>query len=452
MTHLSERLHSLPPATFPTLGPDLDNLLSEAGAAEARGVTLPDFVRTLRTRYSAIRETNPSTTNAIQLITAHKAKGSEWQAVLVPFLTRKVQRPNRSYPYLLEIDGPAQPQIVFDKTDADEFRDELELTERQEMERLLYVAFTRAKHTLVLAVDRKFFPKANETIHPHSQFKWLRTDATEPNEKALLGLPSILSTCVETARHQQAQPRLEARESLGLREVGWVDRGRQSADHFVRVVVPSKLTGNDEATAKEEWLEVEPQLRRPRLENPAIRYGIWWHNFAQQVPWADEPRVWEEIFVAAQEHSPDKARSRREWSRLRKRIGRFQDLVGDWSSTSPVIRSELPFFWKMPLDSSLEGVIDLAIIDPETGRWVIIDWKTNHLGPKEIENLRIKYRPQLAAYWQIAREFGACSVQAALFSTATSEFLRYEESELGAEWERLKSLPTQQLMDEFDRP
>ena len=52
--------------------------------------------------YNAIRESNPTSANAIQLITAHKAKGSEWQAVIVPFLTRKVWGAIRRYPSLIQ--------------------------------------------------------------------------------------------------------------------------------------------------------------------------------------------------------------------------------------------------------------------------------------------------------------------------------------------------------------
>ena len=102
MTQLRERLRSLPAETFPDLGSDLDKLLSAAATAEARALSLADFGRSLRTSYTAVRETNPSTANAIQLITAHKAKGSEWQAVIVPFLTRKVWGAASRYPRLIQ--------------------------------------------------------------------------------------------------------------------------------------------------------------------------------------------------------------------------------------------------------------------------------------------------------------------------------------------------------------
>src|ERR1019366_1146087 len=82
MTQLRERLRSLPPSEFGDLPTELDKLLSAAAASEARALSLSDFARNLQTRYNAIRETHPSPADAIQLITAHKAKGSEWQAVI----------------------------------------------------------------------------------------------------------------------------------------------------------------------------------------------------------------------------------------------------------------------------------------------------------------------------------------------------------------------------------
>ena len=59
MTHLRERLRSLPAETFPELTSELDRLLSAAAAAEANKASLADFARNLRSNYSAVRETNP---------------------------------------------------------------------------------------------------------------------------------------------------------------------------------------------------------------------------------------------------------------------------------------------------------------------------------------------------------------------------------------------------------
>jgi ATP-dependent helicase/nuclease subunit A len=452
MSQLRERLRSLPARIFPDLDSDLDKLLSAAATVEARALSLADFARNLRTNYNAIRETNPSSTNAIQLITAHKAKGSEWQAVIIPFFTRKVWGASPRYPSLVQTAANEQPQIVFDKTDADELKDALEFAERQKMERLLYVALTRAKHTLVFAVDREFFKKSNGAIHSNSEIKWLRAEVGDPNEQYLTALPVELSACAETRQRQQMIPREETPENFGRHETGWIDRARQNAADFVRTVSPSKFKAEEEtspATDDDVWIEIEPELRPARIDNPATRYGVWWHNFAQRIPWLESATAWDAVFAACRESSPDTARSTREWRLLRAQVSALPDFVTGWTNRTPVVRAEMPFFWKMRDDRCLEGVIDLALFDPATSEWLIIDWKTNRISRDKIDVLRAQYLPQLAAYRQAVKETTGHEVRAALYSTANGEFVRYDPEGMAAEWERLEKVSLEELFSEL---
>src|SRR5438094_9708 len=86
MTQLRERLRTLPREEFGDSVNELEKLLSAAASAEGRQESLADFALTLRRNFDKIRETEPAQADAIQLITAHKAKGSEWDCVIVPFL------------------------------------------------------------------------------------------------------------------------------------------------------------------------------------------------------------------------------------------------------------------------------------------------------------------------------------------------------------------------------
>src|SRR5207247_11198593 len=154
-TQLRERLRTLPREEFGDSVNELDKLLSAAADAEARQESLGDFALTLRRNFDKIRETEPAQADAIQLITAHKAKGSEWDAVIVPFLAREA-RPGGNIRYPLVITGEQQ-FIAFDRSDRAAQEAEMNKVMRQEMERLLYVAVTRARHTLILALDAGFF-------------------------------------------------------------------------------------------------------------------------------------------------------------------------------------------------------------------------------------------------------------------------------------------------------
>src|SRR5438552_8049178 len=91
MTQLRERLRTLPREEFGDSVNELDKLLSAVADAEARQESLGDFALTLRRNFDKIRETEPAQADAIQLMTAHKAKGSEWDAVIVPFLAREAR-------------------------------------------------------------------------------------------------------------------------------------------------------------------------------------------------------------------------------------------------------------------------------------------------------------------------------------------------------------------------
>ncbi|HEY1770459.1 MAG TPA: UvrD-helicase domain-containing protein [Chthoniobacterales bacterium] len=454
MTQLRERLRTLPPETFPELSADLEKLLSAAATAEARGDSLAGFAHHLRTNYRTVRESNPPTANAIQLITAQKAKGSEWQAVIVPFLTRNILGPALRYPRLLQSPEADEPQIVFDKSDADEHKDAVERAERQEMERLLYVALTRAKHTLVLAADRRFFEKKlHGGIHSHTQLRWLCADTDQPNESIFSSLPDEPTACAETSARQQMIGRTDTHEDFGERELGWIDRARQHAARFCRTVSPSKFAPIEESaglTTEDVWLEVEPELRPPRIDNPATRYGVWWHDFVRQIPWLAEAATWNEVFDLERENALDPSRAAREWRLLRDRIPRVSEFAGNWPQAPTMMRAEWPFFWKMRDDRCLEGVIDLAFFDSAAKAWLIIDWKTNRIARNKLEELRAQYRPQLAAYRQVVMEITGHQVSAALYSTANGEFVRYGEAELAAEWARLERLAPEELFAELN--
>jgi ATP-dependent helicase/nuclease subunit A len=443
-TQLCERLRSLPADEFGDLKADLDQLLSAAATAEASGFSLADFGQSLRTKFHATRETHPSPREAIQLITAHKAKGSEWQAVIVPFLTRQVRTTAPPYPRLIRDVETGRAKILFDRTDYDEFDEELNLAERQEMERLLYVALTRARHTLVLAFDRAFFLNARGHFHSDSQIKWLRADRRECNYEAMAALSNQAQECFETRDRQGSAPSERVYEDLGKRELGWIDDARRCAARFVRTVSPSKFAADEEiepAESADAWIEIEPELRPPRIDSPATRYGIWWHEFAQTVPWSLEAEAWQNAFENSLATSPDPARSRREWTLLRNRTSRLSDFTALSSNGETVVHAEMPFFWQTDEHTCLEGIIDLALFRPDEEKWFILDWKTNRIERHELDKLRGSYRPQIAAYWKAVTEMTKQPVGAAIYSTATGQFIVYDYDELAREWERVRDLP-----------
>src|SRR5205823_2868438 len=147
-TRLRERLLLLPAMEFGDLARELDALLAQAAEAEANGTILTEFAEHLRDDFTTPRAVRFfADDNAIQLITSHKAKGSEWQAVIVPFLARELRPPSRPYPHFVKSPMNGELIIAFGKEDKSKYlKDAIERAQQQELERLLYVATTRARH------------------------------------------------------------------------------------------------------------------------------------------------------------------------------------------------------------------------------------------------------------------------------------------------------------------
>src|SRR6266487_1732497 len=450
MTQLRERLRTLPREEFGNSANDLEKLLSAAAAAEARKESLADFALTLRRNLDELRETVPAEADAVQLITAHKAKGSEWDTVIVPFLAREARLGgNIRYPPVIP---GQQPFIAFDRSDRADLEEQMKKIQRQEMERLLYVALTRARHTLLLAFDANFF-RGRRGVHSDTQLKWLQADANEANAEIMSALSDEATACEETAARQKERAPESVSDSLRtLRlETGWVDVARQRAASIIETVTPSQFAPEEELSEKqstEKWIEIEPELRPPRIDNPATRYGVWWHDFAEQIPWWSEPRKWSETFEHNLAASPDVARSKREWQLLLKQIESAEGL-GRPLRDANLVRQEMPFFWRIDERKCLEGIIDVALFEADEKKWFVVDWKTNRLEPDQTDKLRISYRPQIAAYWKVVVEMTKQPVSAGIYSNSTGQLLVYSENELAAEWERLKNLSANDLTAEI---
>ncbi|PYJ46064.1 MAG: hypothetical protein DME85_12265, partial [Verrucomicrobia bacterium] len=337
-----------------------------------------------------------------------------------------------------------QPFIAFDRSDRADLEDEMKKVQRQEMERLLYVALTRARHTLVLAFDADFF-RGKRGVHSDTQLKWLQADTNDANAEIMSALSDEAMACEKTAaRHEEWAPESVADSLTALPlETGWVGIARQRAASIIKTITPSQFAPEEESTetpSTEEWVEIEPELRPPRIDNPATRYGVWWHDFAEQIPWWSEPKKWNQTFERNLAASPEIARSKREWQLLQNQI-ESADGLGRHLRDANLVRQEMPFFWRMAEHKCLEGIIDLALFEADSKKWFILDWKTNRLELDEIDKLRASYRPQIAAYWKAIAGMTDRPVTAGIYSTSTGKLLVYDEDELGAEWERLKNLP-----------
>src|SRR5206468_3089066 len=240
-TQLQQRLASLPGEDFTDLEGELDTLLTLAAEAESRGDTLGEFVEKMRSDFLLQRDVRRSTDDGIQLITTQKAKGSEWQAVILPFLGRDVIPPSPRYPSIIKVPGSTELLVALTKDDfPEEVRSATKTAVQQEMARLLYVATTRARHTLVLALDEEIFARPNGEMQNGAQLKCLlgEKQINLPHFNILGDEPT---TCSQTAGSGE---RLDVRPVVTTQPFRQMDRNelklaKDCAAAFVRKFNPS---------------------------------------------------------------------------------------------------------------------------------------------------------------------------------------------------------------------
>ena len=442
-TALPARLAALPADDFKDPLGDLDSLLTQAAQAGATGARLADFAERLRSEMVYQRTVRLSEEDAIQLITAHKAKGLEWDAVIVPFLGRQIRKPSPSYPSLIRVPGRDQTIAALHKEDREsEIKEAFDLLRRQEMERLLYVALTRARHTLVVALDRSLFSPKTDRAADYSQLKFFRGDHGESSIQILDTLPDAPDFCPETrASWEESRAAADTfAPELPPLSGKMLARARARASEFIRKQNPSGYDEAVEPTAEEVGRPTRPPLRS-LADNEATLYGSWWHTLFQHFPWAGGSQQWQTAFDAVESTSPDPNRSAREWKLFAKAMP-TSALAKFLVRPGIVTHTEFPFLWRMDERNCLEGMIDLLLVDLNDNQCMLVDWKTNDIAARDSDTLRERYRPQIASYCKAVREMTKMDVEAGIFATATGQFLPYDAEELEAEWERLSNLPS----------
>ena len=441
-TQLRERLGALPAEDFEDLAGELDALLALAAESEAQGATLTDFAEKLRADFETPREARLSAVEGIQLITSQKAKGSEWQAVVLPFLGRDIRFPSPRYPSLIKTPGSGEILVALSKEDpTDELKKARTLAEQQEMQRLLYVATTRARHTLVLALDRDLFQKKDALSSRAQLTLWKE----EKNAVQFADLEETPAACPLTsaAKFEELRGEHEGLSALAALDPKTFEKARRHANDFVRKFNPSAY--DPEIVGAFEEASDQSVRAKSTPDTPATLYGQWWHSFFQRMQWREKIEAADALFEQLLPVSPDKRRATAEWKFVRQSLASDSILNRFVSSAETVVHSEFPFAWRIDPHGVVEGLIDLLVIDPAANRCLLVDWKTNRIDKGEEGELRQRYRPQLAAYWKAVREITGLDIEAGIFATATGKFCGYKQDELEAEWERLRALPTHEL-------
>jgi len=416
-TRLRERLNSIVEMELENADRELDDFLAVIAGRGAEGATLAELAEELRLGLSEVHPAEEEIRDAIQLLTSHKAKGLEWQAVIVPYVFRAIE--SKSPPYPRVVSGEAGREIVCrDKADfASQARDFVTGRERQQLQRLLYVMSTRAKRTLVLVDDEALF--AGQTRRPGWSAGELLGFFGGENRGTWTALPETASLPEEFAPVESApDPGVVPLPDLSRDDVR---RAVERAGAFPRRITPHALAIH----VRDAREEAEPEKQMEREDDtgaaggPGILYGTWWHEFVQTIPWRQPAAAWQRKFIEAQARSPQPERAAREWELFRR------STLAQWlAEPGRLIQVELPFLWRETGEEAcLEGVMDLAVYTESESAWRVIDWKTNRLGPTGSDGLVEIYRGQIHAYVRALREMLSAEVRGSLYLTQTGEWV-----------------------------
>ena len=407
-TRLRERLRLIEAYEFENTTEDLDDLLASIFRRSADGATLAELAHDLRGELADPAPAEEEIHDAIQLFTSHKAKGLEWQAVIVPYVFRPIETKNFPYPRLVQGDGGTE-RIVRDKIDyelhAKHFVSE---RERQQLQRLLYVTCTRARRTLLLIDDETLFD--GHRSRGGSSAGQLLDLLGGTNRITWKALPESLTPIESTPIAPRPMKQEQGLEFPSLAQSDLAKAMSRAQD------IPARVTPHALAVFRPGESEPERELGREENESPGtpdhpgILYGTWWHDFIQSVPWEQPTEAWRECFTDAVKLSPQPGRAAQEWELFCR-----SDLARWLAQPGRVIHREAPFLW-MEKTTCFEGVMDLAVYTPSEATWDVIDWKTNRdAGPETAE----QYRGQIEVYVRALRKMFSTEVRGSLYLTGS---------------------------------
>ena len=377
-------------------------LAARAAALEWQGPE--DFAALLEHLYSAPRDGD----NPVQVMTSHRAKGLEFEHVVVPALQRATRGAERRLLRWVDLPGdaresdllisPSPPVGAQEDSDLNEFiRELIRQRDAHERCRLMYVAATRARRTLWLSgapptsADGSEKPDRRSMLAilwPALAHRFEAVESAQPKAAAATVVPlTRLSADWEPPTLPAAVPVTQlprawiASEPL---EFSWV---RETQRHIGTVVHAWLLR-----LARASRLPLAADLEQEHA-------GVLAQLERLGVPLGERARAGSVIVTALRQTLSDE---RGRWILS----GAHQGAHSEWELSGVTA-------------GRLRNVrIDRSFIDGAGTRWVI-DYKTSVHEGSDLEGFLAqeveRYRPQLAAYVELAQALGSEPVRAALY-------------------------------------
>lgn len=413
-TRLRERLAVLRDPPVPSA---LAALLDQAVLADARGDTLAVFARALRRGPVEAVEV-AARPGAVQLLTNHKAKGLEWQAVIQFGLFLDPKFANENYPCWQPFTDAGQPlRCFYDSSHASggekSHTSLLGVTRRAEFERLLYVAATRPKHTLILLDAEALAEKPSK----NSLAMLLGVVDEGPARTAWKNLPAA------NGKVEKRKTETDAASSTATQPLRWPQpefapeifaEAATLAEKFPRRVRPSTLARHDAPERAEPDLITPPEYPEEQpVPSAAVAYGNWWHGLMEDTPWAQGREAWAQWWKARLVTALEPERAQKEIAQLLR-----SPLATQLAAPGLEFAVEMPFLWAEPGGArAFDGCVDLAVWDGTNARWLVVDWKTDFVDGDYAVELRRRYGPQIQVYARALSAMTGAPAEAVLYGT-----------------------------------
>ncbi|WP_165165450.1 UvrD-helicase domain-containing protein [Corynebacterium qintianiae] len=423
----------------------LDRLMDEvANYPGASLLSLLDYFELTREHEDGLAPGSvPVRSDRVQILTAHKAKGLEWDTVAVVRADRETYK-GRNETFL------TQPKLVpdeeFDAFEGVEDRTEFGKAAKaylaaagtkleEESARLFYVAVTRSGRKLIVTGSSKK-PGRQKEAEPYEHFlairelvrdecvaEWFDGGAVEDEETAdaaaeregvwphLKVEPEDAEAASLVAAAMETLPGLSDGELYELWErdtTALIEEHLAAASPEVPVMLPGELTASDVVALKADPEQFARRARRPVpfKPNSYAKRGTAFHEWLEEF-YGARPLLTEDELPGSDEADVDK-------QTLERLKANFES--SSWAGRTPAF-VEHPF--ELALGASVvRGRMD-AVFQDEQG-WTVVDWKTGMKPAKaQMESAKL----QLAVYREAWRRIAGDGrdVRAVFFYVRTGE-------------------------------
>ncbi|MDR1436376.1 MAG: UvrD-helicase domain-containing protein [Puniceicoccales bacterium] len=354
------------------------DVVSFAYDCAARGEGLAEFCEALLLKYFDGCERTGARKDHIQIDTLHGSKGLEWDCVIVAFCGRPLVGRRTAVPLHCSVGG--EPRL-FLRSEGESFVRHLSSVEDDNLrarQRLLYVAMTRARKTLILA-------KGGSA------------------EKADRNSPEALMA-IDFSKLTQWEGMVPA-------AVGKVELDP----------LPPPFAGTPAATI---WRGARVRATASGgkvVDGDAVAYGAWWHRAMEHFPWNERGKHGDHL-AAAIASAPNAERAQGEIAAL---------LASKWYGSLDF--DSLRFFAEWPYADEIGGrsgkfsksIVDLIIFDRRANSLTVVDWKTDQIAFSAVGAAMERHGEQLRRYGSFFRSLGSWDVSTAIYFSAVGAVVFY---------------------------